>query len=49
VPLFLSPLVCGLTINLDESAHLESRQPVFSAEPAAEFCIRDDAGCWSVS
>jgi hypothetical protein len=35
LPLFLSPLVCGLTINLDESAHLESRQPVFSVEPAA--------------
>ena len=27
---------------------LESRQPVFSVEPAAEFCMRDDA-YWSGS
>ena len=84
-----APIECGLTINLDESAHyeislswifwpaavsncdwnrdlwvraftitsvsesfatytwidpLESRQPVFSVEPIAEFCMRDDAG-----
>jgi hypothetical protein len=44
MPLFLSPLVCGLTINLDERAHLESRQPVFSVEPIVEFCMCDNSG-----